>query len=176
MSVEQLSNPLHEKTKISERLKLARDAKHLTQAALAEVSGVSRSSIVHYENGSVIPGGPEIIKLAYALEVTPNRILSGTEGFFPARESEQLLLLDDLVVLTNRASMCLRELGLGITEQFSTLLMTMVKEKLSDDDYQEFINMMSKIESEVQGMAPSLHGMAEEAADNIIQASQDAEG
>ena len=175
MSVEQLSNPLHEKAKISERLKLARDEKHLTQAALAELSGVSRSSIVHYENGSVIPGGPEIIKLAYALEISPNKMLSGTKNFFPADEPEQSYIFDDLLVTTNRATMCLKELGLGIAEPISTLLMTMVKEKLSDDDYQEFVNMMSMVESHMQSLAPSLHDLVEDTMGDMEQASKGAE-
>ena len=72
----------HKESQIAERLKKAREGLMLTQQQVADRARVSRSALVHYEKGNVIPGGPELIGLAKALKLTPNYILSGSEFFF----------------------------------------------------------------------------------------------
>lgn len=49
-------------------LKKIRKERGLTQNELAEISGVSRISIVRYESGIVVPGGINLVKLAEALQ------------------------------------------------------------------------------------------------------------
>jgi transcriptional regulator with XRE-family HTH domain len=58
----------------------ARTELPMTQAQLAEVSGVSRSAIKGYETGRNMPGARELRSLCGALRVTPNRLLFGTEA------------------------------------------------------------------------------------------------
>jgi len=145
MSVELKSSPLTQDNIIGKRLKRERDARELSQAALAKKAGISRSAIAHYETGKVIPGGPELIKLADALEITPNFILSGSDEYFRSKEPEHALDVDDLTLMI-RTSQCLQELDREVKLKFSSLLMTLVKEKMTDAEYQKFLEALSWIE------------------------------
>jgi len=91
MAVKPKKKMTDDKSQIAERLKSAREGLALTQQQVADKARVSRSAVVHYEKGNVIPGGPELIGLAKALKVTPNYILSGSEGFFDSTAPEHAL-------------------------------------------------------------------------------------
>lgn len=56
-------------------LKKIRQEQGLTQQQLAELSGVSRISIVRYESGDVVPGGTNLIKLSNALKCSAENLL-----------------------------------------------------------------------------------------------------
>lgn len=56
--------------RLGSRLKEVRTAAGLTQAALAELAGVSRKTINTVENGVFIPSTVLALSLARALEVT----------------------------------------------------------------------------------------------------------
>lgn len=62
----------------SERLKIARKAKKMTQEQLAAVIMVERSSVGKYESANVIPS-PEVLKrIADALDVSVDYLLERT--------------------------------------------------------------------------------------------------
>lgn len=56
-------------------LRATRRAADVTQDALAEVSGVSKDSIVRYEDGATTPGIDNAYALAVALRVTLDDLL-----------------------------------------------------------------------------------------------------
>jgi len=145
MSVELKSNPLTQDNIIGKRLKRERDARELSQAALAKKADISRSAIAHYETGKVIPGGPELIKLADALEITPNYILSGSDDYFPSKEPEHALDVDDFTLVI-RTGQCLQQLDREVKQKFSSLLMALVKEKMTDAEYQKFLEGLGWME------------------------------
>lgn len=62
----------------------ARAGVELTQAQLSEKSGVSLSAIKGYETGRTMPGARELRELCQALEISPNKLLFGTETPFKA--------------------------------------------------------------------------------------------
>jgi transcriptional regulator with XRE-family HTH domain len=62
-----------------ERLRQAREANNLTQAELAEKSGLPSSSISHFENGPRKPSFDNLRRLAAALNVTTDYLLGRTE-------------------------------------------------------------------------------------------------
>src|SRR5216684_2103246 len=92
---------------IAERLKAGRKRLGLTQAGLAAKAQLGRSAVVHYEQGHAVPGAIELMKLARALELSPNVILSGSEQFFPSRSPEHALVADDMNVLATKMALCL---------------------------------------------------------------------
>jgi transcriptional regulator with XRE-family HTH domain len=79
---------------IASTLIRARNEQGMTQATLAEVSGVSRSAIKGYETGRNMPGSRELKQLCRALKVTPNALLFGSEN--PDFASEPNALRDIL--------------------------------------------------------------------------------
>ena len=60
------------------RLKLARDENSLTQAELAEKTGLPPSSISHFESGPRKPSFDNLRRLAAALNVTTDYLLGRT--------------------------------------------------------------------------------------------------
>lgn len=73
----------------------ARGELGLTQAQLAESSGLSVSAIKAYEAGRNMPGTRELRELCQALQVSPNKLLFGTELPFEARSLTNLLVDGD---------------------------------------------------------------------------------
>lgn len=63
-----------------------------TQNKLAEKSGVSLSAIKGYEAGRNMPGARELRELCQALQISPNKILFGTELPFEQRSIANLLI------------------------------------------------------------------------------------
>ena len=63
-------------TEFSERLRLTRKSKKLTQEALAEMCGITKRSVINYESGSRMPSSLEITnRLADALGVPVEYLL-----------------------------------------------------------------------------------------------------
>lgn len=60
-------------------LKNAREAKGLSFSDVHRVTGISRTTLHDYESGRSKPGAREIVKLCDALEISPNRLLLGSE-------------------------------------------------------------------------------------------------
>lgn len=64
----------------------------MTQSQLAEASGLSVSAIKAYEVGRNLPGARELRALCQTLQVSPNRLLFGTELPFEKRSVANLLV------------------------------------------------------------------------------------
>lgn len=60
-------------------LRKAREAKGLSFSDLHRLTAISRTSLHDYESGRSKPGAKELVKLCQVLEVTPNRLLLGSE-------------------------------------------------------------------------------------------------
>ena len=139
-----------QKKQIAERLRSARERLEITQTTLAKKSKVGRSAIVHYENAQAIPGGMELIKLCKVLDITPNYILSGSEQFRESQEPETALLSDDMMTLFFRVVICLTSLSPEIRESVSSLLMSLVKQKMSNKDYADFMAMTDNLAQDMR--------------------------
>jgi transcriptional regulator with XRE-family HTH domain len=69
-----------------ERLKAARELRHLSQAALAERAGSPATTISHFEAGARKPSFDSLRRLAMALEVTTDYLLGLAEA--PTQNAE----------------------------------------------------------------------------------------
>lgn len=70
----------------------ARTLQGLTQSQLSTKCGVSLSAIKSYESGRNLPGARELRELCQALEISPNKLLFGSEAPFKERSYANLLL------------------------------------------------------------------------------------
>lgn len=61
--------------KLGLRIKEQREYSHISQKELGAKIGICESSISYYENGTKTPSIENLIKLATALETTPNELL-----------------------------------------------------------------------------------------------------
>lgn len=75
-------------------LKSAREAKNLTFSDLSRATGISRTALHDYESGRSKPGARELVKLCEALQVTPNRLLLGSENPIPGTSGVLVALLN----------------------------------------------------------------------------------
>lgn len=141
------------KAKIAERLRKARDELGLTQTELAKKAGISRSAIVHYETAGTVPGGIELIKLSNALKVTPNYLLSGSETFLESDKPEHILATDNQELMIARISLCFLALDKPVREKMSELLISLVQQKLSNDEFEVLMTFMDELGTNMQGFA-----------------------
>jgi len=154
---------------IAERLKAGRKGLGLTQAGLAEKAQVGRSALVHYEQGHAVPGAVELVKLARALKLSPNFILSGSDEFFPSRSPEHALVADDVHVLVAKMAVCLAYLGRETCEPVSALLMAMVKQKLSKKDFGQFAKVLTAMHAYVPDLASGAESMVSTIGPKVIE-------
>lgn len=157
---------LDDKAQIAERLKKAREALGLTQQQVADKAHVSRSAVVHYEKANVIPSGQELIGLAKALKITPNYILSGSEGFFDSKAPEHALAAKDEDEHTRavRLSLCMKILDPEVAEAVSALLMALVKAKVPKNQHAALMKAVEGLSGAVLGMVPDIEGMVDSKA------------
>ena len=156
-----------EEAKIAERLKSARLALGLTQAQLAAKAGLSRSAVVHYEKKKAVPGGLELIKLAKALDQSPNRLLSGVESFFDSEKTEYALVSDNLDETAVKMGMCLMALDRETQERISSLLMALVKARMTAQEFAEFVDAMKTVRGTIAALTAEIEALAA-AAERII--------
>lgn len=83
--------PVPSPTSFSSELISARNELGLTQSQLSTKSGLSLSAIKAYEAGRNLPGARELRELCQALEVSPNKLLFGTELPFRERSFADVL-------------------------------------------------------------------------------------
>lgn len=140
-----------QKKQIAERIQKARKEIGLTQADLAKKAAIGRSSLVHYENAGAVPGGLELIKLSKALNVTPNYLLSGSETFLDSEKPEHMLATDDQNLMIARMSIFLLTLDKPVREKMSELLVSMVKQKLSKDEFDVLMTIMDELGNVIKG-------------------------
>ena len=83
--------PVPSPTSFSSELISARNELGLTQSQLSTKSGLSLSAIKAYEAGRNLPGARELRELCQALQVSPNKLLFGTELPFRERSFADVL-------------------------------------------------------------------------------------
>jgi transcriptional regulator with XRE-family HTH domain len=76
-----------------ERLRKARTDKDLSQAALAEIVGIHLNQINRYEKGGAVPNSKTLQRLAEALEVSGDYLISGDMEFAARANLEDRELL-----------------------------------------------------------------------------------
>lgn len=89
--------------RISSRLKEMLDAQNITQKKLSELTGITESAISHYINGTRIPRGMNLIKIANALKTTTDDLLR-EEGDY-----ENELIYAKSLIARNASKMTLQE-------------------------------------------------------------------
>lgn len=67
---------------LATEIRKAREAKGLSLADLHRLTGMSRNTLHQYESGARRPGAKELKRLCEVLEVSPNRLLFGSEQPF----------------------------------------------------------------------------------------------
>lgn len=149
------------KAKIAERLRKARDELGLTQTDLAKTAGISRSAVVHYETAGTVPGGLELIKLSNVLNITPNYLLSGSETFLVSNKPEHVLATDNQELLIARMSVCLLVLDKPVREKMSELLISMVQQKLSAEEFEVLMTAMDELGNALKGNAAEMEKMVD---------------
>lgn len=82
------------------RLRKAMKEKGLTQQALANISGVTKSSISHYVNGKNVPDNFQAFKLSKVLDCDPSWLMGVDDQNFIVVENTELqrklALLDEI--------------------------------------------------------------------------------
>lgn len=73
---------------LGERMRLYRCRKHMSRKELAELAGVTVSTICNYENGVTEPNVKRLTDISRALDVTISMLLRGCE---PEKEFEPLV-------------------------------------------------------------------------------------
>ena len=155
------------KKQIAERLQKARKELGLTQADLAKKAAIGRSSLVHYENAGAVPGGLELIKLSKVLKVSPNYLLSGSEDFLTSDKPEHMLATGNQNLLVARMSMCILALDKPVREKMSELLISLVQQKLTSEEFDVLMTFMDELGESMKGFAEGVEKLAE---DNFSEA------
>lgn len=161
MAKPKLNSLPNKANQIGERIKQARTAFELTQVGLAKKASMSRSAVVHYEQGNAVPGGVELVKLAQALHLSPNYLLSGSDNFFESQSIDHALASDDMALMISRTAICIMTLDREVRESISKLLMDLVKAKLNKRDYQKFTNAISLVSQSIPLMIPGIENIAD---------------
>jgi len=73
------------KSTIGERLRRAREAKHLDQATLSEKVGIVTRTLQRWEKGEQVPDGLAITRIAKTTGVHPSWLLTGDGEMYPPR-------------------------------------------------------------------------------------------
>lgn len=157
------NNLLNKANQIGERIKKARTALELTQVGLAKKASLSRSAVVHYEQGNAVPGSVELVKLAEALNLSPNYLLSGSNNFFASQSIDHALVSDNPALVISRTAICLSQLDREVQESISALLMTLVKAKLPKRKFQELIKAIGLVGQTL----PEMRAGAEKIIDKV---------
>ena len=147
---------------IRERLRKARLDLKLSQTELAKNAGLSRSAVIHYEQGNAAPGALELIKLANALQRSPNFLLGGDDSFFDSPRTEHLLARTDEALL-QRVTICLMALDRPVRERVSALLMTMVQANKTEEEFTRFLEVMNTVEDYIAAHRSKIDAVADAA-------------
>jgi transcriptional regulator with XRE-family HTH domain len=95
-----------------DRLKEARTRKNLSQGKLAELTGVNVMNISRYERGEHKPNTEILTKMANALEVTTDFLMSGTIDEAAQNvisDKELLTQFQDIAKLPNERKLIIKE-------------------------------------------------------------------
>ena len=114
----------------------------LTQGQLARASGLSLSAIKAYESGRNLPGARELRELCQALQISPNKLLFGTEAPFKAQSMADLLVdgeAEDDQVSRGRASFLLGLLAADERNAVVTLLRALALARHGEAEVKEVL-------------------------------------
>lgn len=130
---------------VAERLRVAREQRGLTQAAVAGRSkaldpagkGISRTAIVAYEQGTTSPGLREMRLLCDVLRVTPNWLVYGSDAAASVRSMASMELLGpgfgrDALMVSIRTSLALLTLKAHEREALEGLALSLAGRQLGD--------------------------------------------
>ena len=155
---------LSEKDKFAERLKKARLASGLTQQAVAAKAKISRSAIVSYELGRVVPGTLELARLAKALSVSPNVLLCGSEDFFGAERPRNFLNVEDPRLRAALIGICLDVLDREAADHLSALIVALVQARFPEkEQYDAFVNSLEEAMPYLQALLAGTPPQTEQA-------------
>ena len=76
---------------MTNNLRTIRTMRDMTQARLAEITGISRINIIRYENHEINPGLESFVKIARALNVTVDDLVR--EDYRAAENPEQHVMI-----------------------------------------------------------------------------------
>lgn len=156
---------LTEKDKFAERLKTARLNGGLTQQVVADTADISRSAIVSYEMGRVVPGAMELTRLAKVLKVSPNYLLCGSENFFGSEKAQDFLSGRDPRLRAIMAASCFSVLDQNDVDSLTALIASLVKAKFPrKDKFDAFNNSLKQATDILQQFLPLLDVPAEQTA------------
>jgi transcriptional regulator with XRE-family HTH domain len=167
MKKQPTSAPSIEPATIAGRLKKAREDLGLSQVDLAKSARISRSAIIRYEKGEVVPGGLKLSNLAEALGKSPNELLSGTEAYFPSQRPEHALAGRGFQATSIRVTMCLMALDPKIQEKVSALLLAMVEARKSKAEFTEFLKAIETVGATLAKVQPQVN----QVTDNAVRAA-----
>ena len=97
-----------------ERLRLAREARELNQAELAERAGLQASAISHFETGTRKPSFANLKRLADALEVSTDYLLGRSKAMSDVATAD--ILFRDIDSLSERDRDVIRSLATQMAE------------------------------------------------------------
>lgn len=153
-----------DKAKIAKRLREARESQNLTQAALAARAGLSRSAVVNYENEKAVPGGMELMKLARALDSTPNFFLSGSDQFRDSEKVEHFLAAGSLEEQIAKLGIFLQVLEPPTRNAVSALVMEMVRERIGEEAFRKLVQaadvLVPRVSEGAEEFEPALERIA----------------
>ena len=93
----------------AERLRIAREARELNQAELADKAGLQGSAISHFETGGRRPSFANLRRLADALQVSTDYLLGRTEDM--ASTANVDVLFRNIGALSDRDRAVIRDLA-----------------------------------------------------------------
>lgn len=136
--------PLPSPLAFSSELIKARTELGLTQSQVATKSGLSASAIKAYETGRNLPGARELRELCQALEISPNKLLFGTEAPFQPRTFANLLTDgegEDEHVARGRATFLLGMLSSDERDAILTIIQSMAISRHGQEKVKERIGV-----------------------------------
>lgn len=138
---------------VGSRLRAAREARGISQTALAEHSksvdpdrkGVSRTVIVGYESGQFKPGAREIRILCESLVVTPNWLIYGSDFAGGAEQASMEAVRKNGLFAAMRLALAIAVLKPHERNAFSSLVMSMAGRELGDQKLSVLFLLAAKV-------------------------------
>lgn len=91
--------------RITHKIKELLQIRGITQKELADMTGITESSISHYVKGDRVPRGANLFKIAKALNTTTDELLKGDEDL----ENKDELAYAKTVIARNASQMSIEE-------------------------------------------------------------------
>ncbi len=149
----------------------------MSQSQLAERSGVSRNTLMGYESGRNKPGVRELKSICEVLQVTPNRVIFGSEEPFKQKSALEELGLSDEDLESAMFPVMLNMLARDERQAVLTLIHNLLEAR-HGDDYKTAIGAlkaaMSAIKDAAEPVSSALMGALDEEAMQKLNANVEA--